>query len=83
MIEKTFSIYHWEYYLVILVRVLGVMAYAPIFGSFPVTRRARLFIGIAVAYAMIAIHPYEPLNYNTFLEYTIILVKELVVGITM
>ena len=83
MIEKTFSIYHWEYYLVILVRVLGVIAYAPIFGNFPVTRRARLFISIAIAYAMIAIHPYEPLNYVTFLEYTTILVKELVVGITI
>lgn len=83
MIEKTFSIYHWEYYLMILVRVMGVIAYAPIFGTFPVTRRARLFIGVAIAYIMIAIHPYEPLNYTTFLEYTIILIKELVVGITM
>ncbi len=83
MIKETFSIYHWEYYLVILVRVMGVMAYAPIFGNMNVSRRARLFIGVAIAYAMVAIHPYEPLNYTTFLEYTIILLKELVVGLTM
>lgn len=83
MIRETFSIYHWEYYLAILVRVMGVIAYAPIFGSLPVTRRARLFIGIAIAYVMISVHPYEPLNYTTFLQYTVILVKELVVGITM
>lgn len=83
MIEETFSIYHWEYYLVVLVRVMGALAYAPIFGNMNVTRRARLFIGIAVAYAMISVHPYEPLNYTTFLEYSIILLKELVVGLTM
>lgn len=84
MIEETFSIYHWEYYLVIMVRVMGAMAFAPIFGNnMGVTRRARLFIGVAVAYAMISVHPYEPLPYTTFLEYSIILLKELVVGVTM
>lgn len=83
MIEQTFSIYHWEYYLVILVRVMGVMTYAPIFGNMNVTRRARLFIGIALAYIMIMIHPYEPLSYRTFLEYSILLLKELIVGITI
>ncbi len=83
MIEHTFSIYHWEYYLIIFVRVMGAMAFAPIFGNMTVTRRVRLFIGIAIAYVMISVHPYEPLNYTTFIEYTIILIKELVVGITM
>lgn len=83
MIEQTFSIYHWEFYLIILVRVMGAMAFAPIFGNMAVTRRIRLFIGIAIAYAMIAVHPYEPLGYTTFLEYSIILLKELVVGLTM
>ncbi len=83
MIEQTFSIYHWEYYLIIFVRVMGAMAFAPIFGNMTVTRRVRLFIGIAIAYTMISVHPYEPLNYTTFIEYSIILIKELVVGITM
>ncbi|MBQ9983200.1 MAG: flagellar biosynthetic protein FliR [Lachnospiraceae bacterium] len=83
MIEETFSIYHLEYFLVILVRVMGVLAYAPIFGNMNVSRRARLFIGIGIAYAMISIHPYEPLAYTTFIEYSIILLKELVVGVTI
>lgn len=83
MIEQTFSIYHWEYYLVVLVRVMGVMSFAPIFGNINVSRRARLFIGIAIAYAMISVHPYEPLNYTTFWGYSVILVKELLVGITI
>ena len=83
MIEETFSIYHWEYYLIVLVRVMGAMAFAPIFGNINVSRRARLFIGIAITYAMVAVHPYEPIEYTTFLEYSIILIKELIVGLTM
>lgn len=84
MIEQTFSIYHWEYYLIILVRIMGAMAFAPIFGNnMSVTRRVRLLLSVALAYIMISIHPYEPLPYTTFGEYSIILIKELVVGITM
>lgn len=84
MIEQSFSIYHLEYYLAILVRVMGVMAFAPIFGNnLAVTRRTRLFLGVAVSMAVAAAHPYTPLVYTTFLGYTVILIKELIVGVTM
>ncbi|MBE5923697.1 MAG: flagellar biosynthetic protein FliR [Lachnospiraceae bacterium] len=83
MIEQSFSIYHLEYFLVIVVRVMGAMAFAPIFGNQPVTRRARLFIGVALSFAIFTVYPYVPLKYTTFWGYTIILVKELVVGLTM
>ncbi|MDO5156937.1 MAG: flagellar biosynthetic protein FliR [Eubacteriales bacterium] len=84
MIEQSFSIYHLEYFLAILVRVMGVMAFAPIFGNNQtVTRRPRLFLGVAFSIALFYAHPYIPLGYTTFLGYTIIIVKELVVGITL
>ncbi|MCM1156931.1 MAG: flagellar biosynthetic protein FliR [Bacteroidales bacterium] len=83
MIEQSFSIYHLEYYLAIVVRVMGAMAFAPIFGNISVTRRARLFIGFAVSLAILSVHPYVPLEYTTFLGYTVILIKELVVGVTI
>lgn len=83
MIEQTFSINHLEYYLAIFVRVMGAIAFAPIFGNRTVTRRARIFIGIACALAVFTANPYVPLGYSTFLEYTIILLKELIVGITI
>ena len=83
MIEQTFSIYHLEYYLAIFVRVMGAIAFAPIFGNRTVTRRVRIFIGIACALAVFTANPYAPLGYSTFLEYTILLLKELIVGITM
>lgn len=83
MITQSFSIYHLEYFLAILVRVMGVMAFAPIFGNQNVTRRARLFVGIAVSFSVWTIYPYVPLNYTTFMGYTAILLKELVVGLTI
>lgn len=83
MIEKSFSIYHLEYFLVIVVRVIGVMAFAPIFGNQPVTRRARIFIAVAVSFAIFTAYPYVPLKYTTFWGYSFILLKELIVGLTM
>lgn len=83
MIEQSFSIYHLEYFLAILVRVMGAMAYAPIFGNLNVTRRVRVFLAVAVAFAIFNVYPYEPLDYTTFLEYTILLLKEFVVGLSM
>lgn len=83
MIEQSFSIYHFEYFLVILVRIVGAIAFAPIFGNINVTRRVRLFLAIAVSYAMFMVYPYVPLGYTTFMGYTVILLKELVVGISI
>ena len=77
MIEKSFSIYHLEYFLVIVVRILGVMAFAPIFGNRPVTRRARIFIALAVSLAIFTAYPYVPLKYTTFWGYSFILLKDL------
>lgn len=60
------------------------MAFAPIFGNgLTVTRRIRLFLGIAISFAIVELHPYTPLGYTTFIGYTVILLKELVVGVTL
>lgn len=83
MIEQSFSIYHLEYFLVILARVMGAMAFAPIFGNMTVTRRVRIILGIAVTFIMFTMNPYTPLGYTTFIEYTVILIKEIVVGLSL
>lgn len=83
MIEKSFSIYHFEYFLVILARVMGAMAFAPIFGNMNVTRRVRLFIGVAVSYIIFLSYPYEPLGYTTVFGFASILVKNLVIGLSI
>ncbi len=83
MIEQSFSILHLEYFLAILVRVMGAMAFAPIFGNITVTRRVRIMLGIAVSFLLFTTNPYEPLPYTTFMEYTVLLLKELVVGLSL
>ena len=83
MIEQSFSVYHLEYFLAILARVMGAMVFAPIFGNVTVTRRVRIMLGIGVALILYAAYPYTPLNYTTFIGYTVIVVKELVVGLTL
>lgn len=83
MFEQSFSIYHLEYFLAIVVRVMGALSFAPIFGNLTVTRRVRIFLGIAVAFAIFVTYPYEPLDYTTFWGYFVILLKELVVGLSL
>ena len=83
MIEKSFSIYHLEYFLVIVVRILGVMTFAPIFGNQQVTRRARIFIALAVSFAIFTAYPYVPLKYTTCGGYSFILLKDLLVGLSI
>lgn len=83
MIEQSFSIYQLEYFLVILARVMGAIAFAPIFGNITVTRRVRIMLGIAVALIMFTANPYTPLGYTTFIGYTVILLKEIVVGLSL
>lgn len=60
------------------------MAFAPIFGNnLSVTRRVRVFLGVAFSLAVFYVHPYIPLGYTTFFGYSVILVKELMVGVTL
>lgn len=83
MIEQSFSIYHLEYFLAILVRIMGAMAFAPIFGNMNVTMRVRIWISVAISFIIYSIYPYEPLGYTTTIGFTIVLLKELVVGLSI
>lgn len=40
-------------------------------------------LGIAVAFIMFTAHPYTPLGYTTFIGYTVLLIKEVVVGLSL
>ena len=83
MIEQSFSIYHFEYFLAILVRIMGAMAFAPIFGNMNVTMRVRLWISIAVSFLIFTMYPYEPLGYTTTIGFTVVLLEELIVGLSI
>ncbi len=83
MISTEFSIYHLEYYLLIVARVAGMFAAAPIYSTRGVPRRVRLGLALCTAMAMIMMIPYEPLNYTTIIEFSVLLVKEVVLGLSV
>ncbi len=83
MISTSFSIYHLEYFMAIVIRVLGTMVTAPLFGHRAVPSRVKLFLSIGISLAVISVRPYTPLDYTTTIGFTLILLKELAVGLTI
>lgn len=83
MLSTSFSVYHLEYYLMIVARIAGTLSLAPIFGHKGVPVRVRLFLSLGVAMIVVSVRPYTPLDYTTIMGFTAILIKELVVGLTI
>lgn len=83
MVSTSFSIYHLEYFIMIFARIAGTLSLAPIFGNKAVNTRVRILLSIGVSMAVVAVRPCEALDYTTFMGYTLILLKELAVGLTI
>lgn len=83
MIETSFSIYNFEFFLAVLLRIGGAIYTAPIFSSRSVPVRVRLFLSVAMAILVTGNLEYEPLPYTTTIGFTMILIKELVTGMSI
>lgn len=83
MFETSFSIYNFEFFLAVLLRIGGAIYTAPIFSSRSVPARARLFLSVAVALLVTGNLEYEPLPYTTTIGFTLILIKELITGMSI
>ena len=83
MLSTSFSIYHLEFYLLIFARIAGVVSTAPIYGTRGVPRRVRIGFGLCIALIVASSMEYTPLNYTTILEFTILLIKELILGLSV
>ncbi len=83
MFETSFSIYNLEFFLAVLVRIVGAVSTAPVFNSRSVPARVRLFLACSVALLVVGTMEYEPLPYTTTFGFTAILLKELVVGLSI
>lgn len=82
MINYEFSLYTFEYFLMILVRVASFMYIAPFFGMN--NTPARVKIGFSVCIALIlyqTILPKEMLDYSGVIGFTIIILKEGITGL--
>lgn len=83
MFEASFSIYNFEFFLAVLLRIGGAVYTAPIFSSRSVPPRVRLFLSVALALFVTGRLEYEPLPYTTTVGFTMVLIKELVTGMSI
>ena len=82
MINYGFSLYTFEYFLMILVRVATFVYIAPFFGMNNTPNRVK--IGFSVFLAIILfqiIQPKEVLEYTGVIEFAIIVLKEGITGL--
>ena len=82
MINYSFSIYDLEYFLLILVRVACFVHVAPFFSLRNTPSRVRVGISFFTSVLLYqALTPGEAVVYSTLTEYTIIVMKEAIVGL--
>lgn len=82
MINYTFSLLTFEYYLLVLVRIASFVAVAPFFGLNSVPTRVKVGFSAILAVLVAQALPGE-LVYEGTLEYAVITVKEAITGLTL
>ena len=79
----TFSLDQFMYYVCILIRISGFVYTAPFFSMNNVPRKVKTGFSMALALIIFNVIPYEPLEYNTVIDFGIIVVKEVLAGVLM
>lgn len=81
MIDLSFSYDEILTYLLILVRVTGFIYTAPFFNMGNTPNRVKVGLGVFVSFLLYQVMlPIEPIEYSSMLEYTVIVLKETMVG---
>lgn len=84
MINYSFSIYDLEYFLLILTRVSCFVFVAPFFSMQNTPRNVRIVLSVFTSVLLYqALTPAPIVEYNTVLEYAIIILKEAVSGLLL
>lgn len=82
MIDYSFPLEELEYYLLIMVRVSAFVFSAPFFSMNNVPRNVKAVLSVFIAFLLYnTISPREYLEYETILDYTILVLKEAVAGL--
>lgn len=82
MVNLEFTLYTFEYFLMILVRIASFVFIAPFFGMNNTPRRVKVGFSVFVALLVYqTVLPKEPLEYAGMLEYSIIVIKEGITGL--
>lgn len=82
LMNYTFSLVQFEYFLLILVRISAFVMAAPFFSTKNVPRRIRAGLSLFIAiFIMYTINPKQDYTYVTEIEYAILVLKEAITGI--
>lgn len=82
MIDYSFSVYDLEYFLLVLVRVASFVYVAPFFSMKNTPANVRIALSFFTAILLYqALTPAEGIAYSSMIEYTVIVIKEAIVGL--
>ena len=79
----SFTVEHVEFYLLVLIRITSFVIGAPIFGYQTIPMKIRLAIGMVLSLAAIQTVPVIELNYVGILGFSVLVLKEMIVGLTI
>jgi flagellar biosynthetic protein FliR len=80
MIDYSFSYGDLEIFLLIFVRVTSFIFVAPFFGGRQTPNLVKIGFGLLLAILLYGAVPFNPPSYNTITGYTVIVLKEVMVG---
>ncbi len=81
MVNFAFSLNNFEYFLLILVRIVSFVFVAPFFGDNAVPRRVKVGLSLFVAIFMYNIVNKPDLEYTSAVGYSVIVVREVITGL--
>ena len=81
MINHTFSYGDLEVYLLIVVRIMSFIFVCPFFGGRQTPNMVKVGYGLLLSILLYGAVPFYPPNYNTVAGYTVIVLKEAMVGL--
>ena len=79
----SFTVENLEFYLLVLVRVSSLIMSAPVFSYRSIPMRVRAALSVFVSLVIIAAIPVVPLEYYGVLGYSVLVLKEMLLGVTL
>ncbi len=81
MVNWSFSLLDFEYFLLILVRISAFVFVAPIYGQTGVPNRTKIGLALVVALLLNQVVAHPELNYDGVIGYAVCVLKELLTGL--
>jgi flagellar biosynthetic protein FliR len=81
MVDVSFSLGNFEYFLLVLVRIASFLYVAPIFGNSAVPRQVKIGLSIFSALVLYNVVPRPELHYQSVVGYAVCIVEETITGL--